>query len=61
MAKLTLCVELDREELVKVLTDYCLDKAGRPQGSSAVEFLVDPQGSAVAGARVTFNGAVTKK
>ena len=59
MAKMTMSVELDRDELIKLITEYCLEKAGRPQGSSSTEFAID-QGGDVEGVVVTFNGVPKK-
>lgn len=61
MAKLKLQVEIDREELVNLITDYALEKAGRPQGSSSVEFLFHEAAPAVVGCVVSFNGTPAKK
>jgi hypothetical protein len=57
--KVTMNVQLDREEVCKVLTDYALEKCGRPQGASVVSFQKDE--TEVTGATVSFNGVPAKK
>lgn len=63
MAKISLAVTLERVEVDKLITDYALEKAGRPQGSSKVVYVfASSKGfdGEMESATVTFNGVVPK-
>ena len=59
--KLRTEVEISREEIVTILTEQALEKAGRHQGASTVRFLVDGDGHEIIAAVITFNGTAHHK